>query len=51
MYKTVFSPDVILAMLVYSQQKKFDYFFCLEHQHGSYAYCLLCILGQRENAL
>ena len=27
-----FSTDVMAAMLVYSQQRNFDYFFCLEHQ-------------------
>ena len=27
----------------------FDYFFCLEHQHGRYVYCLLCLLGLCEN--
>ena len=35
------------AMLVYSQHK--NYFFRLGHQHGRYVYCLLCLLGLREN--
>ena len=46
-----FSHDVMAAMLVYSKQKNFGIFFCLGHQHGRYAYCLLCLLGVCENAL
>ena len=37
------------AMLVYSEQKNFNDFFCLGHQHGRYAYCLLCLLGLCDN--
>ena len=44
-----FSPDVTAAILVYSQQKNFDYFFSSGHQHGRYVYCLLCLLGLCEN--
>ena len=40
-----FSSDVMAAMLVYSYQKNFDYFFCLGHQNGHYVYCLLYLLG------
>ena len=32
-------------------KKNFDSFFCLEHQNGRYFYCLLCLLGLRENTL
>ena len=49
MYHTLFSHDVMAAMLVYSLQKNFDYFFCLGHQHGRCVYCILCLLGSREN--
>ena len=34
---------------VYSWQKNFDYFFCLEHQYGRSVYCRLCLLGLWEN--
>ena len=42
------SPDVMAAMLEYSKQKNFDYFFCLGLQHGRYDYCLLCLWGLCE---
>ena len=46
-----FSPDVVAAMLVYSQQKNFDDFFCFGNQHGRYVYCLLFLLELCVNAL
>ena len=45
----LFSPDVMAAMLVFSEQKNFDYFFCSRHQHGRYVYCLLCLFILCEN--
>ena len=43
-----FSPDVMAAMLVYSQQRMLI-ITCSEHQNGRYVYCLLCLLGLCEN--
>ena len=44
-----FSPDVTAAILLYSLQANFDYSFCLGHQHGSYVYCILCLMGLCKN--
>ena len=46
-----FSPDVIAAMVVYPQEKNFDSFLCLGHQHGSYSYSFLCLLAKKINPL
>ena len=37
------------AMLLYSLEKNFDYFFCLGQQHGRYVYCLFCVWGLCKN--